>query len=212
MNITFFVYDGFTALDAVGPYEVLWRLPGVHTQFVGPDGAPSVTTDNGLLTLGTSGSLLELESTDVLVVPGGPSDGRMGERPEVKAALHRLSSSARITASVCTGSLILAAAGLLEGRRSTGHWAFMDALGAYGAIPTPERIVVDGRHYSAAGVSAGIDLALRLAADLSTPEVAQAIQLGIEYDPDPPFAHGHPSKANPQIVAHVRRLLTAGVP
>lgn len=207
MKITILVYDGFTALDAIGPYEVLWRLPGAETRFVSPDGADKVTTDNGLLTLGTQGGLTDVESTDVLLVPGGPGTGKVGEQPAVKEALQRLNAGSKVTASVCTGSLILGAAGLLEGRKTTCHWAFLDKLTAYGAVPTPGRIVVDGKHYSAAGVSAGIDMALRLAADLSAPEVAQAVQLGIEYDPEPPFDHGSPDKANPMILEMVRGRL-----
>lgn len=207
MRITILVYDGFTALDAIGPYEVLWRLPGATTTFVGPTSAGPVTTDNGILTLDTRAALTEVEATDVLLVPGGPSTGAVGDDPEVKDALRRLDEGSRVTASVCTGSLILGAAGLLDGRRATTHWAFMDRLAAYGAIPTEERVVVDGKYYSAAGVSAGVDMALRLAADLTSVEVAERIQLGIEYDPAPPFDRGAPRKADPAVVEALRTRL-----
>lgn len=207
MNIVIFLYDGFTALDAIGPYEVLSRIPGATTTFVGPTEAGPVTTDNGILTVQTTGALTEVGACDVLLVPGGPGSGAIGEGPEVKAALRRLDAGTRITASVCTGSLILAAAGVLAGKHASTHWAFFDELEGYGAIPTRERVVVDGKHYSAAGVSAGIDMALTLTAGLAGAPLAQAIQLGIEYDPAPPFDAGHPDRADPAIRDAVRARL-----
>lgn len=207
MQIVIFVYDGFTALDAVGPYEVISRLPGASTTFAAPSAPGPVTTDNGVLTLQTSAALTELEACDLLLVPGGPGSGAIGEQPQVKEALQRLDRTSRVTATVCTGSLIAAAAGLLTGKRATCHWAFLDRLEQYGAIPESARAVRDGKYYSAAGVSAGIDMALQLTADLTAPELAQAIQLGIEYDPQPPFEAGHPDRAPAEITEAVRARL-----
>jgi putative intracellular protease/amidase len=202
MHITVFIYDGFTALDAVGPYEVLSRLPGATTVFAGVDAGP-VTTDNGVLQLVAETALRDVEQTDLLLVPGGPASRDLGAEEAVGTELRRLAASAKIVASVCTGALILGGAGLLKGKRSVTHWAFMDALESFGAAPVNERIVVDGTYYAAAGVSAGIDMALRLAADLSDDFVAQAIQLGIEYDPQPPFDAGSTAKAGPEVVERV---------
>lgn len=204
MNITIVVYDGFTALDAVGPYEVLSRLPGASTTFVSPTGE-AVRTDNGVLSVNVDGALVGVEATDVLVVPGGPGSGTLGEDAGVGEQLRRLDAVSTVTASVCTGSLILAAAGVLEGCRSTTHWAFLDALEGYGVEAVRERVVVDGKHWAAAGVSAGIDMALRLAAHLQSEFVAQAIQLGMEYDPQPPFDTGCPDKAPGPVVELLRR-------
>ena len=208
MNITIFVYDGFTALDAIGPYEVLSRLPGATTTFVGPS-AGRVRTDNGILGVFADGALADVEQCDVLVVPGGPASGAMGEEAGIAEALRRLDAGSKVTASVCTGSLILGAAGLLKGRRSTTHWAFLDALRGFGAEPLAERVVVDGKYYAAAGVSAGIDMALQLTADLVGRPVAEAIQLGIEYDPQPPFDAGSADKAAPETVAMLRARFAA---
>ncbi|MEM9692007.1 MAG: DJ-1/PfpI family protein [Myxococcota bacterium] len=209
MNITIFVYDGFTALDAVGPYEVLSRLPGATTTFVAPK-AGSVRTDNGILGLVADAALADVDSTDLLLVPGGPGTGALGDEPVIGGHLRRLDETSRVTASVCTGALILGAAGILKGRRSTTHWAFLEALRAYGAEPVGERVVVDGKYWGAAGVSAGIDMALQLTAALEGEFVAQAIQLGIEYDPGPPFDTGSPAKAPAPLVEVVRQRLTGG--
>ncbi len=209
MNITIVVYQGFTALDAVGPYEVLSRIPGAQTTFVAPRGSDVVRTDNGVLAVSVDGVLEDVEATDLLLVAGGHASGAVGAKPEVREALRRLDASSRITASVCTGSLILAAAGLLDGKRATTHWAFLDALSQYGAIAVAERVVVDGKVYTAAGVSAGIDMALRLTADLTSAVVAETIQLGIEYDPAPPFDAGAPGKAPPAVVEALRARFAA---
>lgn len=204
MKITIVVYEGLTALDAVGPSEVLSRLPGARVRVVAPGGPPHVRTDNAAFALVVDGALEDEQTTDLLLVPGGPLTGALGEKPNVARALCRLHESSRITASVCTGSLILAAAGILEGKRATTHWASMDELAQRGAVPVAERFVVDGKIYSSAGVSAGIDMALRLAADLTEPRVAKSIQLGIEYDPAPPFNSGSPRTADPEIVDALR--------
>jgi putative intracellular protease/amidase len=203
MNIAIVLYDGFTALDAIGPYEVLSRLPGAKVTFVAPQAGP-VRTDNDMLTLVADQSLDELRQPEIVLVPGGP--GEVAERaggPTLQW-LRDAHETSTWTTSVCTGSLILAAAGLLEGRRATSHWLAMEELGRLGAVPTRERVVFDGRLVTAAGVSAGIDMALTLAARIAGDTVAQAIQLGIEYDPQPPFDSGSPEKAPQAIVDALR--------
>jgi transcriptional regulator GlxA family with amidase domain len=200
MKIAIVLYDRLTALDAIGPYEVLSRLPGAELAFVGAEAGP-VRTDNGMLTLVAERPLQELVDPDIVLVPGGP--GEVAERAggRVLEWLGRVDESSTWTTSVCTGSLILAAAGLLTGRRATSHWLAMGELERLGAVPSTERVVFDGKYVTAAGVSAGIDMALRLAERIAGPEVAQAIQLGIEYDPQPPFDAGSPAKAPAEIVA-----------
>jgi transcriptional regulator GlxA family with amidase domain len=201
MDIAILTYDRFTALDAIGPYEVLSRLPGARVSFLAPEAGP-VRTDNGMLTL-LAEPLQSLSAPELVVVPGGPGEvaARAGEETlRWLQAAHRTSAW---TTSVCTGSLILAAAGLVDGVRATTHWLAMDALARLGAEPTPERVVFEDKIVTAAGVSAGIDMALELAARIAGREVAEAIQLGIEYDPQPPFSAGSPQKAP----AAVRELL-----
>jgi len=203
MNIAILLYDKFTALDAIGPYEVLSRLPGANVAFVAAEPG-AVRTDNGMLTLLVAHSLEEVAQPDVVLVPGGPGEvaARAGG-----AALDWLRDADRTstwTTSVCTGSLILAAAGLLDGRRATTHWLAFDELRRLGAEPVDERVVFDGKLVTAAGVSAGIDMALALAARIAGDAVAQAIQLGIEYDPQPPFDAGSPHKAPAEIVELLR--------
>jgi len=200
MNIAILLYERFTALDAIGPYEVLSRLPGARVQFVATDTSP-LRTDNGMLTLLPELALDDVTEADVVLVPGGP--GEVAQRAGSAALdwLRAVDRTSTWTTSVCTGSLILAAAGLLEGRRATTHWLAMEELGRLGAVPVSERVVFDGKIVSAAGVSAGIDMALALAASIAGEEVAQAIQLGIEYDPQPPFDAGSPAKAPDHIVA-----------
>ncbi|HWG08418.1 MAG TPA: DJ-1/PfpI family protein [Solirubrobacteraceae bacterium] len=203
MNTAILLYDGFTALDAVGPYEVLSRLPGARATFVAAEAGP-VRTDNGMLTLTAELSLEQLPAPEIVLVPGGPGEVAAragGPALEWLRAAHETSTW---TTSVCTGSLILAAAGLLGGKRATGHWLAMDKLRELGAEGVSERIVFDGKLVSAAGVSAGIDMALALAARIAGEQVAQAIQLGIEYDPQPPFDAGSPQKAPSEIVALLR--------
>ncbi|HTA34403.1 MAG TPA: DJ-1/PfpI family protein [Solirubrobacteraceae bacterium] len=203
MNIAILLYDKFTALDAIGPYEVLSRLPGASVQFVAADPG-AVRTDNGMLTLLAEHSLEDVRQPDIVLVPGGPGEvaARAGG-----AALDWLRDADRTstwTTSVCTGSLILAAAGLLDGRRATTHWLAFDELRRLGAEPVDERVVFDGKLVTAAGVSAGIDMALALAAQIAGDTVAQAIQLGIEYDPQPPFDAGSPHRAPVEIVELLR--------
>jgi transcriptional regulator GlxA family with amidase domain len=203
MNTAILLYDGFTALDAIGPYEVLSRLPGSRVTFVAAETGP-VRTDNRMLAIDADAELADLPAPDVVLVPGGPGEVAAragGPALDWLRAAHKTSTW---TTSVCTGSLILAAAGLLDGRRATGHWLAMDKLRELGAHAVAERFVFDGKIVTAAGVSAGIDMALALAARIAGDDVAQAIQLGIEYDPHPPFDAGSPDTAPPDIVALLR--------
>lgn len=203
MNIAIVLYDRFTALDAIGPYEVLSRLPGASLAFVAAEAGP-VRTDNGMLTMLAEHSLDRTPRPDLVLVPGGP--GEVAERAggAVVDWLTETDRTSTWTTSVCTGSLILAAAGLLDGKRATSHWLALEELGRMGAQPVAERVVFDGKLVTAAGVSAGIDMALALAARIAGDAVAQAIQLGIEYDPQPPFDAGSPAKAPAEIVAALR--------
>ncbi len=200
MKIAIVLYDRLTALDAIGPYEVLSRLPGAELCFVGAEAGP-VRTDNGMLTLLAERAVAEVPAPDIVLVPGGP--GEVAERAggALLDWLRAVDQTSTWTTSVCTGSLILAGAGLLAGRRATSHWLALGELGALGAQAVSERVVFDGKYVTAAGVSAGIDMALGLVQRIAGAELAQSIQLGIEYDPQPPFDSGSPTKAPAAIVA-----------
>jgi len=199
MDIAILLYDRFTALDAVGPYEVLSRLPGARATFVA-ERPGLVRTDNGMLSLLAERSLAELPRPEIVVVPGGPGEVAARAGASVLEWMRVAHEHSTWTTSVCTGSLVLAAAGLLTGRRATSHWLALEELRRLGAEPVAERVVFDRSIVTAAGVSAGIDMALTLAARVAGEDVAQAIQLGIEYDPQPPFDAGSPAKAPAQIV------------
>lgn len=203
VDVAVLLFDRLTALDAIGPYEVLSRIPGASIAFVA-ERRGGVTDDVGRLTLDVGCSLDEVTHPDVVVVPGGPGQARLMDHRPVLDWLREVHAVARWTTSVCTGSLLLAAAGILEGRRATSHWLALEQLAGLGAVPVPGRVVVDGKIMTAAGVSAGIDMALRLAAELAGPEVAQTVQLGIEYDPQPPFDAGSPDRAPAPVVAALR--------
>ena len=203
MQIAILIFDRLTALDAVGPYEVLSRIPDAEVAFVAEEPGPK-RTDTGRLALLADAALTEIPRPDIVLVPGGPGQAAlMGDGP-VHEWLRAAHESSTWTTSVCTGSLILAAAGLLAGRRATSHWTALEELGRLGAEPTAERVVFDGKLVTAAGVSAGIDMALALVARIGGEQLAQAIQLGIEYDPQPPFDAGSPQKAPQEIVEGVR--------
>ncbi len=205
-TIALVLYPRFTALDIVGPYEVLSRLETAgapfRTVWVAETLDP-VHSDRGavLVPEETFDSVGEVE---VLIVPGGPGQLEQMENPALMGFLKRAATEASVVASVCTGSLLLAKAGLLHGRRAATHWLARNALAELGAVPVNERVVRDGNFVTCARVSAGIDFALTLAADLAGPEIAQAIQLGIEYDPQPPFGAGSPSTAAPELVGLLR--------
>ena len=205
MQIAILVFPRLTALDAIGPYEVLSRIPGAELTFVALEPG-EMRTDTGRLGITADASIDELAEPDVLVVPGGVGNRPLLRDERLLAWVRAVDEASTWTTSVCTGSLILGAAGLLEGKRATSHWAYRDELRAYGAEPVAERVVQDGKYVTAAGVSAGIDMGLTLAAQLTHEDVAKAIQLGIEYDPEPPFDAGSPEKAGDDLVELVRTL------
>ncbi|MEE6308047.1 DJ-1/PfpI family protein [Plantactinospora veratri] len=195
MRIVIPLFDRFTALDAVGPYDVLKLLPGAEVVFAATATGP-VRNNVGSLALTADVALDDVDSCDVLVVPGGPGvDAHLagGALPEW---IRRVHDGTRWTTSVCTGSLLLGAAGLLRGRTATTHWRSAERLASFGATYSARRVVDDGKLLTAAGVSAGIDMALTLAARLADRTTAEAIQLAIEYDPQPPFDAGSPAKAS----------------
>jgi putative intracellular protease/amidase len=205
MDIAIPIFDRFTALDAVGPYEVLSRLPGATVRFVAAEVGP-VRTETRMLTLVADATFEELPDPEVLVVPGGFGTRPLMDDERILDWLRHAHRSSQWTTSVCTGSLLLAAAGILAGLQATTHWAELDTLAQYGAHPVSERVVEQGNVITAAGVSAGIDMALTLAARIAGEQVAQAIQLGIEYDPQPPFDCGSPAKAPQEIIELVRAI------
>ena len=203
MDIAILLYDRFTALDAVGPYEVLCRLPGAKVTFVGTEARP-YTADTGMLTLVAAASIDELPAPEIVVVPGGPGQSEAELDQRILDWVRAAHQTTQWTTSVCTGSLILGAAGLLDGLDATTHWLAYAELAKCGAHPTEQRVVEQGKIITAAGVSAGIDMALTLAARVAGEQVAQGIQLGIEYDPQPPFDAGAPSKAPAELVEMFR--------
>jgi len=205
MNIAILLFDRLTALDAVGPYEVLSRLPDAEVTFVAEQPGPK-RTDTGQLALTVDVSLAELAYPEIVLVPGGPGREALMDDGSVHDWLRAADERSTWTTSVCTGSLVLAAAGLLDGKRATSHWLALEELRGLGVDAVPERVVFDGKHVTAAGVSAGIDMGLALAARIAGDQVAQAIQLGIEYDPQPPFDAGSPRTAPAEIVELVRSL------
>jgi transcriptional regulator GlxA family with amidase domain len=207
LNIAFGLYPGFTALDFIGPYQVLSNVPGA-TVLVCAEAPGTVSDDNGLLHLQVEHGFADAPTPDVLVLPGGPGTrvAAAAEGPIIDW-IKTAHESTTWTASVCTGALLLGAAGLLQGLRATTHWLSYDELAGYGATPTEERVVFEGKIVTAAGVSSGIDLALTLVDRIYGPELSQAIQLGIEYDPQPPHDAGAPSKAPTAI----KELVTAAM-
>ncbi|WP_063037790.1 DJ-1/PfpI family protein [Nocardia pseudovaccinii] len=197
MQIAIVVYPGMTALDVIGPYEVLRMLPGARLRFVWHEPGP-ITTDSGVLLLGATHSLDETPSPDIVLIGGsGPATAATAADEKLLVWLRKVHETSTWTTSVCTGSVILAAAGILKGKPATSHWAGLPMLKALGAEPrAEERVVRDGKIVTAAGVSAGIDLGLWLAGEIAGKDQAEAIQLMIEYDPQPPFDSGHMSKAS----------------
>jgi putative intracellular protease/amidase len=208
MQIAIPIYPAFTALDAVGPYEVLQRLPGAEVVFCS-ERADVVRTEQGMLGISADRTLAEVTSPDIVVVPGGAGTRAVldpdGPYASWIADVHETTDW---TTSVCSGSLLLAAAGVLDGVDATTHWGVRGELGELGANPVAERVVERGKVITAAGVSSGIDMALHLAGLIAGPEVGQAIQLGIEYDPDPPFDTGSLEKA-PQAIVELTGMAMA---
>ena len=214
MEVAILIFDRLTALDAVGPYEVLRSVPGATVKFVAKEPGPK-RTDAGSPALVADFALDEVTSPDILVIPGGPGQIALMDDEPVLNWVRQTHHTSRWTTSVCTGSLILGAAGLLKGLRATTHWLALDILRSLGAEPVSERVVIEGKIITAAGVSAGIDMALTLVAREMGEATAQAIQLGIEYDPQPPFNAGSPGSAPPEIVELLRsrsRFIMQGKP
>jgi transcriptional regulator GlxA family with amidase domain len=206
MDITILLFDRFTALDAVGPYEVLSRLPGATVSFVARERG-IVRTDVGSLGIEVATTIAEVDRTDLLLVPGGPGETPEREVGETIEWVRAIDATTTWTTSVCTGALVLAQAGLLAGRRATTHWGALHVLERLGAIPVEERWVESDKYVTAAGVSAGIDMALALTARIAGDDLAQMVQLGIEYDPAPPFVGGSTRSAP----AHIRAALEPGL-
>jgi putative intracellular protease/amidase len=200
MNIAILIYDGFTALDATGPYEVLSCLPGAKVHFVSTSTGPKRAHTN-FVSVVADYTLSDVPSPDVIVVAGGTSGTMVAaEDSRILSWLQKAHETSKWTTSVCTGSLILGAAGILKGLQATTHWYARDFLPKFGAEYVAERFVQQGKIITAAGVSAGIDMALHLAAEIAGREIAESIQLIIEYDPQPPFDSGSIKKASPSII------------
>lgn len=208
MQIAFVLYDRFTALDIVGPFQTLAEIPGVEPLFVAERSGP-IRDHTGALTLEATASFDEVPAPDVVVVPGGLADREATAEDPLVVWLRAVHPTTTWTTSVCTGSIYLALAGILDDIDATCHWGSLERLGELGARPTGERVVVRGKVITAAGVSSGIDMGLVLAAEMFGPDVARAVQLAIEYDPEPPFDAGSPSKAGPEITELVLAMLNA---
>jgi putative intracellular protease/amidase len=204
------LYPGMTQLDFTGPHTVFSRLPDVEL-IVASEPGGSIESDGGLTFAGTR-RMVEIERCDLLFFPGGFAATDVINDEAFMDQARRLASGARYLTSVCTGSLILGAAGLLKGRRAACHWAWRDMLSLFGAIPDASRVARDGDIITGGGVTAGIDFALVVAAELAGENLAQAIQLGIEYAPAPPFNSGRPETASPQVLAAVQRRMDAALP
>jgi transcriptional regulator GlxA family with amidase domain len=197
------LFDRFTALDAVGPYEVLSSLPGAEVVFAAHLPGP-VVNEKGTLRLTADAALADVPRPDAIVVPGGPGQNAHMADEALLGWLRTADSLSTWTTSVCTGSLLLASAGLLKGRRATTRWLAMDKLAGLGAVPATGRVISDGKYMTAAGVSAGLDMALTLAGKLAGDAVAQSVQLALEYDPQPPYQAGSPATAPPAITGALR--------
>jgi transcriptional regulator GlxA family with amidase domain len=208
MQIAYLLYDRFTALDITGPHEVLNSVPGNESIFVAEEAGP-IRNESDTLSLVADASIEEVTSPAIVVVPGGYGTRALLEHEPLLSWLRRVHETSTWTTSVCTGSLLLAAAGLLDGAPATTHWCARDLLKQLGAVPVAERVVEHGKIVTAAGVSAGIDMALRLVQRINGDEVAQAAQLGIEYDPEPPLDAGSPETAPQPIVDVVAAAFAA---
>ena len=205
MRIAIPLYDRFTALDAVGPYEVLSRIPGAQIHWLAAEPGP-VRTDNDMLGLMADAAYEDLPDPEILLVPGGLGTRALLGDERLVGWIRHAHETSQWTTSVCTGSLLLGAAGVLDGLEATSHWTEVHTLSGYGARPSNRRVVEQGKVITAAGVSSGIDMALVLADRIAGPDVAQMIQLGIEYDPQPPFDAGSREKAPVEIVERLLAL------
>jgi transcriptional regulator GlxA family with amidase domain len=203
MQIAIPVFDRMTALDAIGPYEVLSRIPGAKVTFVASETGPK-RADTDMLSVNADATLADIPNPDVVLIGGGYGSRALMKDEEMLNWVRTAHETSQWTTSVCTGALVLAAAGILEGLEATTYWLELETLRQFGATPVSKRFVEQGKVITAAGVSAGIDMALMLAARMTAPQVAHAIQLGIEYDPQPPFDTGSPAKAPEQIQDLVR--------
>jgi transcriptional regulator GlxA family with amidase domain len=204
MQVAIPLYPRMTALDAIGPYEVVQRVPELEVVFVG-EAPGEVRTENGFLGLTVDATYDQVPTPDVVVVPGGPGTRAMLEEGPLLRWLRAVHPTTRYTTSVCSGSLVLAAAGLLDGLTATSHWSVFELLEKLGAVPVTRRVVEhpDQRIITAAGVSAGIDMALRLVELLVDEVAAKAAQVVIEYDPQPPFDAGHPSRVDAAVMDRI---------
>jgi transcriptional regulator GlxA family with amidase domain len=208
MQIAFVLYDQFTALDIIGPFQTLADTPGTDAVFVAERTGP-IPDHTGRLSLVATAAFADVTRPDVIVVPGGMADQHAAPDDPVVQWIRAVHPTTTWTTSVCTGAIYLALAGVLDGLDATTHWAAYDRLRALGAHPTEQRVVERGKVITAAGVSAGIDMGLTLAARLFGQDVAEAVQLAIEYDPQPPFDAGAPSKVSPELLALVGELMGA---
>jgi cyclohexyl-isocyanide hydratase len=207
LHIGMLLYPGLTQLDLTGPYELLHRIPNSEVHLVWKDTAP-VRADSGIALVPDT-TFDACPRLDLVFAPGGNGQLPLMTDPAILGFLRDHGATARYVTAVCTGSLLLGAAGLLEGYRATSHWAFVDLLKVFGATPAPGRVVVDRNRITAGGVTAGIDFGLRIVAELAGERLAKAVQLGLEYDPEPPYRSGHPDVADPELVRDVRERLRA---
>jgi transcriptional regulator GlxA family with amidase domain len=207
MQIAILLFDDITVLDAVGPYEVLSRIPGATVTWVAS--TPGLKKAKGGLTLMADCSLTDVPNPQIVLVPGGSGVDEVMKDPSVIQWIRTAHETSLFTTAVCTGTLVLGAAGLLRGLKATTHWNYRQKLAEFGADVVSERVVREGKIVTAAGVSAGIDMALRLVQWIEGDRAAQAIQLGIEYDPFPPFDAGSPEKAPPEVLDMVKRAYAA---
>jgi putative intracellular protease/amidase len=203
-RIVFILYPRLTQLDFTGPYEVLARIPNTEVIIASKDGGV-LKTELGL-TFTDLAKLSDIDRADLIMIPGGPGQTEAMQDPVFMADVKRLGEQAKYVTSVCTGSLILAAAGLLKGKRAGSHWAYRELLPMFGAIADDARVVRDGNAITGGGVTAGIDIGLTIAAELAGEDVAKMIQLAIEYAPAPPFNSGRPEIAEEKTVAAVKNL------
>jgi cyclohexyl-isocyanide hydratase len=205
--IVFALFPRITQLDFTGPFEVLSRLPLARCILASAAGG-TIQADGGI-TFSSVVRLADVRECSLLCVPGGFGTVAALEDPAFLTEIARLGAGAEYVTSVCTGSLLLAAAGLLRGRRAACHWAWRDLLPAFGVVPDPARVVRDGNVITGGGVTAGIDMALTVMAEVAGVDYAQAVQLALEYAPEPPFDCGRPERARPEIVATVKQRLAA---